>query len=217
LFQSPKASILQRIHKTTTFHKIKDPLNDHFYLQKEHITFVGYLWILNLQNTLRTEHVLDVFQPQFAVIYQAQKNETKRFGRIFQDLSNDTKFKKFDSIVISMLLYKYRLVESPLVWQKNDGVRLDCSSLLCQRSRWWNQLISFHKLPWSVLLLLSTWILVVPIALIFFEFLKEMVLLFKSLTCMPYVQYPLKTFATPIFDLHEFLPKFDLFGRIFQN
>jgi len=52
-------------------------------------------------------------------------------------------------------------------------VRLDYSSLLCQRFGRWNQLYFFHKLSWSVLLFWATWILVVPIALILLKFWKE--------------------------------------------
>jgi len=35
--------------------------------------------------------------------------------------------------MISMLLYESKVVENPLVWQRNEGVWLDCLSLLCQR------------------------------------------------------------------------------------
>jgi len=52
------------------------------------------------------------------------------FCKTYPMISNSRNLK---SIVISILLYKSGLVESPLVWQKN-GVRLNCLSSLCQRS-----------------------------------------------------------------------------------
>jgi len=64
------------------------------------IAKIELFYKFNPKMTLRTESVLDIFQPQFVSFTKLiWKNATKKFGRILQDSPNDIKFKKFKKIL----------------------------------------------------------------------------------------------------------------------